>query len=534
MLPVLTAGQMAQIDRYTIDHLGLDGKLLMSSAARETLRIIRQLYPNVRHPVIFAGAGNNGGDGVALAYYALMDGLSPLLVLCHPKISDPPRLSEDSSYFHRIAGRAYVAVQLLDNPVRAPELLTGAQCDMVVDALFGTGLDRDLDGYYSSLVERINHTTQPLLAVDCPSGLNCTTGQVMGTAVEADLTVTMGFPKRGFFHPAAGRYLGDLHVAKLGFAPPSEAAVEPAAWAWPDALWEPLAGPRLSDTHKGDYGKLLIVAGHRRYPGAPRLAASAAVRTGAGLTRLVVPKDAYPLAGDNAAVMTDAHPTDGAGGFAAQPSRELLEYLAWADALVIGPGLSEAPAGIELTRRLLAERDIPTVVDADGLRALPMETAGRQWPLVLTPHAGELARLTGVAPARLQDEWFDVPSEYAAKHDAFVLAKSNQCLLATPEGALIFPRQGHPALAKGGTGDVLSGIIGALLARLHAQPTDGDEGSPAIAASHRLSIAEIVTTAVNIHAEAACLGVARMGEESLSPCDLVEDIPGALRNLAGT
>jgi len=523
---------MGQLDRYTIEHLGLDGKILMSSAARETLRVIRQVYPGVRQPVIFAGTGNNGGDGVALAYYAQQDGMSPLLVLCHPEIENPPRLSEDSAYYYRIVERAYVNVQLLSNPALAPDLVRSSQCDLVVDALFGTGLDRELGDYYQSLIQRLNFVEQPLLSVDCPSGLNCTTGQVMGAAVEADLTVTMGFPKRGFFHPRAGRYLGDLHVVRLGFAPPSEAAVEPDAHAWPNAFWEPLRGPRAADTHKGDYGKLLIVAGHRRYSGAPRLAAAAAVRSGAGLVRLVVPEEAYPLMGDNAAVMVDAHPGDGRGGFNAQPSRELLEYLAWADALVIGPGLSDAPGAIALTERLLAERDLPVLLDADGLRALPVETAGHEWPLVLTPHVGELARLVNLGTEQVLDRWFSVCTDAAARLDAFLLAKCNQCMLTTPEGAMLFPQHGHPALATGGTGDVLSGILGALLARHHALAQPPADSGPVNAGHHRLKLAEIIVTAVNIHAHAARLGVAQFGAESLSPVDLVNQLPAALAEMS--
>jgi len=533
MLPVLTGSQMAQLDRYTIDHLGLDGKILMSSAARETLRVIRQVYPEVRKPVIFAGTGNNGGDGVALAYYAQQDGMSPVLVLCHPQFADPPQLSEDSAYFYRIAERAYVNIRLLDNPALAPELVMGPQCDLVVDALFGTGLSRELGEYHRQLIDRLNYVEQPLLAVDCPSGLNCTNGQVMGTALEADLTVTMGFPKLGFFHPDAGRYLGDLHVVRLGFAPPSEAAIEPDAHAWPDALWEPLTQPRAANTHKGDYGKLLVVAGHRRYPGAPRLAAAAAARSGAGLVRLVVPEDVYPMLAGLPAVTTDSHPTDGQGGFNAQPSPELLEYLHWADALVLGPGLSDTPGPLALAHRLLTERDLPVLVDADGLRALPVETGGHDWPLVLTPHVGELARLAGQGAQAVLDDWFEVCLETARQHDALVLAKCNQCLLATPEGAVIFPQRGHPALASGGTGDVLSGITGALLARYHAAARQLPGATPAQAAKHRLVAAEIIASAVNIHAQAARLGVCRLSEDALSAADLPELIPAAVARLAG-
>lgn len=523
---------MARLDHYTIDKLGLDGKILMSNAAREILRVIRERYPRCRHPVIYAGTGNNGGDGVALAYYAQQHGLTPHLVICHPEVTSPPKLSEDSDYFFNIAERAYVPYKLLDNPVQALEPVMSSQGDLLVDALFGTGLDRPLSEFHCALVDRINNAGLPVVAVDAPSGLNCTTGQVMGTVVRAELTVTMGYPKCGFYHPAAGQAVGELEVVELGFAPPSEAAVAADCHDWSDALWEPLRRPRMTDTHKGDYGKLLIVAGHQRYPGAPRLAAEAAVRLGAGLTRLVVPAPIYTTASDNPAVMTDSHPADADGGFAAEPSAALKEYLDWADALVIGPGLGDGDSGIELTRQLLADCDIPAVVDADALRVLPIETSGRDWPLVLTPHVGELARLAELGVEQTLADWFAICRSIASRDGVFLLAKSNQCLLATPEDSIIFPHRGDPALATGGTGDVLSGMIGALLARCHALSRSRGAAAEPGASARQLMMVEAVVSAVNLHAAAARAGAAEWGAESLSPADLPGLLPDALRMLA--
>ena len=536
MLPVLTAAQMAELDKYTIERLGLDSKLLMSNAARASLRVIRSVLPGYQRPVILAGTGNNGGDGVALAYYAHQSGMRPLLLLCHPEITDPPSLSLDSSYFYNICEAAYVPRKMLNNPAVLPEILSGPDCDLVVDALFGTGIDRPLGEYYQSLIDRLNLTSNPLVAIDCPSGLNCTTGEVMERAIEADLTITMGYAKRGFFHPEAARYTGDLHVVELGFAGLGEAGVAPESHAWPDALWEPLRLPRRPDTHKGSYGRVLIVAGHKKFPGAPRLAAGGAQRSGAGLTRLVVPEDIHLACCDDPAVMTDSHPTDGRGGFAAEPSEALLEHLGWADALVVGPGLSDGEAQQQFVKQLLAARALPVVRDADGLRALPLEDSNnnRRWPLVLTPHAGELARLAGVIPDVAVERWFELAARMAFKHDAFVLAKSNQPVIASPEGALIFPLAGPAALATGGTGDVLSGIIGALLARCHAAERDPHERMRHDPANLRATLAEIIASAVNIHSTAAELLVEDQGEEGLSPFDLHEEIPHAILQLRET
>ena len=277
MKPVLTAVEMGQLDKFTIESHGLDGKILMSNAARSVLDQIRQRWPNVRRPVIFAGTGNNGGDGLALAYYAQQAGMNPLLLLCHPQITDPPTLSMDATYFYRIAQRAYVSMDFLTKPVLIPEILGNHNCDLIVDSIFGTGLAGQLDNYYVNIIDRMNISSAPILAIDCPSGLDSTTGEVISRSVQADLTVTMGYAKRGFYHPGAVRYVGELQVADLGFASISEAGIAPASHAWQEALWEPLRTWRSADTHKGDYGRLLIVAGSRKYPGAPRLAANAAL-----------------------------------------------------------------------------------------------------------------------------------------------------------------------------------------------------------------------------------------------------------------
>lgn len=533
---------MAALDRYTIETVGLDGKLLMSNAAREVLRVISERFPKAKRPVIFAGSGNNGGDGIALAYYAQQEGLAPALVICHPGVTYPPQISEDAQYFFRICEQSYVPVKLLGNPAPVMEVLSDTGADLIVDALFGTGLDRRLGEYYLALIDRLNNAGLPVLAVDCPSGLNCTSGEVMGDVLRAAVTVTMGYAKRGFFHPSAGDYLGQLLTARLGFASLTDAGIVADAHWWPDACWEPLCRPRARNTHKGDYGRLLILAGNRRYTGAPRLCARAAMRAGAGLVRLVVPGPIHAICSDDPTIMVSGHACDGQGGFGAEPGDELLEYLDWADALVIGPGLSSAPDATQLVQAVLSQAELPAVVDADGLRALwhvvqdgPGAEFGpgrRDWPMVLTPHTGELGQLTGVSVSETNQRWFELPGKVADKLDAIVLAKSCQCQIALPGGGMLFPRQGTPALASGGTGDVLAGILGAFLARYHAGlSAEGDRMAPN-AALRRLQIAEITATAVNMHALAAQRGVAAVGENGMTAADLIEHLPGALLDLA--
>jgi NAD(P)H-hydrate epimerase len=240
--------------------------------------------------------------------------------------------------------------------------------------------------------------------------------------------------------------------------------------------------------------------------------------------------------------MVTGHPCDGHGGFGAEPSEELLEYMQQADALVLGPGMSDAPDGVQLAQALLAQCEIPAVVDADGLRALwqvvqdgPGSALGpsrREWPWVLTPHLGELAQLVGVTAGEASERWFELPCRIADKLDALVLAKSCQCLIASPGGGMIFPRRGNPALATGGTGDVLSGLLGALLARYHASEQAAPSSLAPNSALRRMQAAEIVATAVNLHALAARHGVESLGENGLTATDLVDYIPHAMRELS--
>jgi hydroxyethylthiazole kinase-like uncharacterized protein yjeF len=532
MEPVLTVPQMAQLDNFTVEQFGLDARVLMSNAAREVLRCLLERWPDARRLLILCGTGNNGGDGLALAYYAQQQGLSVLAVMCRPGITDPPLLPDAAEYYYKLCQRTFVPVELLAKPALLPEVVHSSNADVIVDAVFGIGIKRPLEEYFSGLFDRLNQTSRPIVSIDCPSGLECSNATELGPIVTADLTVTMGYPKRGFFHPRAGQYLGEIVVAPLGFAGLAEAGVEADCFTWGDAMWDGIVRPRAAHSHKGDYGRVLVVAGHARYPGAPRLAARGALRAGAGLVRLVVPEPIFSASSQEAAVMTFAHSSVD-GGFAAQPDPLLLEFLQQADALVIGPGMSDAPGALRLAEHLLNVSDLPTVVDADALRALPSaDEDQRRWPLVLTPHVGELARMIGRSVDDTLADWFTVAGEMAQRAQALLVAKSNQTLLAMPDGGIILPRCGHPALATGGTGDVLAGMIGALLARLKAE--ESPDGLPTRSAVRLLSMAEVVCTAVNWHAATGELGAELYGENCLTAGDLPDLLPEALRAMIET
>lgn len=516
---VLTAAQMTALDQYAIGTLGVDSRILMSNAAREVLAAVRSYFPQATRLAILAGPGNNGGDGIALAYYAKQADLEPELYLC---AEDGYKASEDGAYFLKLCA----AIGLAPYELHAAHMLqeSAADADLIVDALFGTGLRSTVSGFFANLFDLASQLPAPVVSVDCPSGLDCTSGLLMGACVRADLTVSFGLPKLGFYHPQAIEYVGELIVRDigLGYTVPEGTAGISA----PDFLMADLAITRKPNSQKNDYGRVLIVAGHETYPGAPRLAAQGALAAGAGLVRLVVPQSIHTACCDDPSVMCAPHSMDGAGGFCAVPDARLLEWLDWADALVIGPGLGSGDA-VQLAKALATAAKVPTLVDADALRALPVERES-QWPMVLTPHAGELARLLDADPDYVNVRWFEVAQDAAQKHNALLLLKSVQCQLADGELAL-FPRRGHPALATGGTGDVLAGLCGGLLARIRRTAR---ASGPALDARQCLSAcATAVVSAVNIHAAAGALCAGELGENSVSAYDVAQALPKAMKSL---
>lgn len=509
---------MAALDRFASGTLGVDSRILMSNAARETLTVIRALFPQAQRLAILAGPGNNGGDGIALAFYARQAGLDPELYLC---AEDGYKASEDGGYFLKLCAASGLAPYELHAVQMLQE--SAADADLIVDALFGTGLHSTVSSFFVNLFDIASTMPAPVLAVDCPSGLNAGTGLPMGGCVRADVTVSFGMLKLGFFHPQALEWVGDLVVRDIGLGNMSPEGI--AGISVPDFLMADLAVPRKADSQKNDYGRLLIVAGHAVYPGAPQLAALGALAGGAGLIRLAVPSCIHAACSGHPSVMCAPHSMDSAGGFSAVPDARLLEWLDWADALVIGPGLGSGEA-VQLAGALAAKARIPALVDADALRALPVQR-DCEWPLVLTPHAGELARLLGCAADYINLRWFEVAQEAAKKHNALVLLKSVQCQVADGELAL-FPRRGHPALATGGTGDVLAGLCGALLARTRRKTPI--EGAALDARQCMSACATAVVSAVNIHAAAGTLCASELGENSVSSYDVALALPRALKS----
>jgi NAD(P)H-hydrate epimerase len=439
ILPLYRAEQVRELDRLAIESHGIDGYDLMRRAGRRAYEILRGRWPEARALTVCCGGGNNGGDGYVIARLALEDGLAVQLIA----MKAPGELSGT-------AKQAADDWQALGGQVEpADERLRG---DVVVDALLGTGLDRPVRDDYARLIEHINDSQRPVLAVDVPSGLQADTGMPLGTCVRADATVTFIGRKRGLHTGQAGRYCGEVVFDDLSTPTAIHEALEADAELMTAGALAEALPPRPADTHKGDLGRLLIVGGNLGMAGAPILAGQAALRAGSGLVTLATrPEHANLAPGVQPELMSR--------GLATVDTLEPL--LGRCDALAVGPGLGQDDWGRAMFESAL-RAGRPAVVDADALNLLAAHPVSAE-NLVLTPHPGEAARLLDCATTDIQADRFGAVSALVERYQAVVVLKGHGSIVGAPKRKTRLCPFGNPAMATAGMGDALTGIIAALL-----------------------------------------------------------------------
>ncbi len=459
---LVTAAQMKQIDQRAMGEGGIPGTVLMeragTGAAREILEFAQDLAPrHARRLVLLAGRGNNGGDAWVAARVLAETGPLPVRLI---SVCPPADLPADARH-HAERLPATVSCDIRETP-QGDEFADG---DIVVDALLGTGIAGAPRAPYDAWIKAINAAGLPTIALDLPSGLNGDDGSAE-LAVQADLTVTFGLPKRGLILGHGPHLCGRLRRVDLGL-PDSLLPVEKAdlEMVFADDI-RPLL-PRLAmDTHKGRRGHLLVIGGSHRYLGAPHLAAQAALRGGAGLVTLVLPESAGTLPHQSAIILRRID-CDGCGSFSASSLPQIEELLEEADAAVVGPGLGDSPRALDLLLGILAH-ETPLVLDADALNQLAgrPELVKRPWPTVVTPHPGEMFRLlSGYSLDVLKKADRLTQARGLAAHlAATVVLKGHRTVIAAPDHPARINTSGCPALATAGSGDVLAGFLGAFLA----------------------------------------------------------------------
>jgi len=460
MIPVLDNAGMREADRVTIAELGLPGLVLMEAAASAVTEVVAERFADRGRVAVLCGPGNNGGDGLAVARQLRCRGFDVEACV----LAAPAALKGDAAAQLGLARSFGVPVHECAGDVGSLRaVLAGAE--VVVDALFGTGLDRALGAPWLEAVGAINGRGVPVVAVDLPSGLSGSSSATPGETVDAAVTVALAAPKVAHVLPPACWRCGEVAVAEIGI-PPWVLAAHSALFmveAEDVAGWLPR---RAVDAHKGSFGHLLLVAGRAGRAGAAALGARAGVLAGAGLVTVATAAGAVaPLQVSVPEAMVDALPT---GDDGAAAGGGLAPSLARATAVAIGPGLGVGPGPAALLAELLERWPGPLLLDADALTLLagrPEALAGRASPTVVTPHPGELARLLGTTTDAVAADRLGAARRLARAAGATVLAKGARTVIAEPDGRALVNPTGTPGLASGGAGDVLTGVIGALLAQ---------------------------------------------------------------------
>lgn len=469
------AAQVRELDRIVITECGIPGIELMSRAGNAVFRHLRIKWPNAKSISVFCGSGNNAGDGYIIAGLAHAVGLKVTVYV----FSDPENLKDNAF----IAYRDYIKAKGTIVPFQADTVIN---TDVVIDALFGTGLSKPITGAYAQAIHIINKSHSNVVAVDVPSGLNSDTGNIMGCALKASCTVTFIGLKQGLYTGLAADYCGEIIYSSLSV--PKETFKNVASNVY--RVIKKTFPSRNRCAHKGDNGHVLILGGDRGYSGAVRMAGEAALRVGAGLVTIAT----HP---EHAALLNLGRPELMCHGV--NNAEQLTTLLDKADVMVVGPGLGQSKWAAELFIAAIKSAKI-LIIDADGLNLLAhVSEIHQNW--VLTPHSGEAARLLNCITADVQHNRFAAVSAIQAKYGGIAVLKGAGTLIATDDGEIAVSTTGNPGMASGGMGDVLAGVIAGLI---------GQGFSPKDAAQQ----------GVYLHGMAADLAVGNIGERGLLASDL--------------
>jgi NAD(P)H-hydrate epimerase len=512
---VLNAAQMREADRRTIEEIGIPSIVLMENAGRQVVSATLEAFGPLdgARVAVLAGRGNNGGDGFVVARVLIGRGIDAAVYLVGPMAE----VRGDARLNLEVLGRLGVPVTEVATSAkwerhRADVLAS----DLIIDAIFGTGLNAALTGVPREVVEDVNDSDVPVVSIDLPSGLSGDSHLPPGPHIQAALTVTLGAPKPPLVLMPARPSAGDLVVADIGIPQDVIVSLGPPwiDFVEPDDVRDmvPERGP---ETHKGEVGHVLIVAGSRGKTGAAHLAALGALRSGAGLVTVATPASCVPVvAALGAEYMTVPLDEDDAGAIAPGALETILACAS--DVIAIGPGLGTGSGTSAVVRGLLAATDRPLVIDADAISVL----AGMVGPLsvrskavVMTPHPGELARFASVSTSEVQANRIGVATSVAARARASVILKGHQTLIVSPEGRVGINPTGNPGMATGGSGDVLTGMVAAWLGQV-------------------ADVNDACRLAVYLHGAAGDLAAAAQGEAALIAGDIAVHIGAALRALA--
>jgi hydroxyethylthiazole kinase-like uncharacterized protein yjeF len=465
---IVTAAQMQEMDRRTIQEFGIPGRVLMECAGRGATRVfLERLYSQGPGRVgILAGRGNNGGDGFVIARYLAQQDIAVKVFL----LAEAAAVKGDAAAnLQLLAASGTPVIEIPDEQAFSAHMKDLQHQHYWIDALLGTGLKSEVRGFYRQAIDFVNASGRPVLAVDIPSGLNADSGQPCGTCIQAAATATFGFAKIAHVVYPGAACCGPVEVIDIGIPPTMVQPTGVHQEVITGNAIRTIIGPRAADAHKGRTGHVLVIAGSRGKTGAAAMSAASALRVGAGLVTLGVPESLNPILESLLVeAMTLPLPDQGTGLLLEEAFDAIVQAADAKQSLALGPGMGTASHTRNLTARIIREIDLPMVIDADGLNNLVGHMGGlkaRKNSTVLTPHPGEMARLTGLSTKEIQQDRLTAARRLAAETRTHVVLKGARTVVAEPDGRAWINPTGNPGMAAGGMGDVLTGLITGLLAQ---------------------------------------------------------------------
>jgi hydroxyethylthiazole kinase-like uncharacterized protein yjeF len=465
---VVTAQIMQEIDKRAIEEYGIPGLQLMETAGRSCVEEIIAAFGLNGSCVVMAGKGNNGGDGYVIARLLGQKGWNVKVII----LADREQVTGDAAVNLEKLPGSVINYCSHEGQLSALYMEEIFQADVIVDALLGTGLRSNVSGIYLEAIDLINASGRPVVSVDIPSGIDGTTGRVMGDAVRANITVTFAFAKLGHVLYPGAEHTGRLVVADIGI--PSKLMETASGYDFlNEDTMRPMLHRRDRQAHKGHFGHCLIIAGSTGKTGAAALAANSAVRAGSGLVTLAAAESIHSILEiKTTEVMTAPLPDSGSGHLTNSAFPAIEKLLVDKDAVAIGPGLGCHPGTYALVQNLVETVTVPLVIDADGLNALAEDITvlkrKKSKQIILTPHPGEMSRLLGTSIPDIEAIRISVAQEFASNYGVFLVLKGARTIIASPAGSAAINGSGNPGMATGGMGDVLTGIIVSLLGQGYA------------------------------------------------------------------
>ncbi|SFG00322.1 NAD(P)H-hydrate epimerase [Desulfotomaculum arcticum] len=465
---LVTGSEMAAIDHAAINDYAIPGIVLMENAGIRTVEIISQLLESTTNTniVILAGKGNNGGDGFVIARHLYNKGARVQLFLFGEENKVKGDALTNLTIWKGMGQKIYPLNSTHDvNMVK----MAVNSAELIIDALYGTGFKGTVSDLLASVFKSINLSGKTVIAVDIPSGIEADTGKINGPCIRADHTVTFAYPKLGLVLYQGCNYVGKLHVVDISIPAAALSKVASSRYLTTSELINEIWPSRKGPEHKGDFGRVLVVAGSRGMSGAAVLAAEAAARIGAGLVTLGVPSAIHDIAENKLTeVMTFPLAETAKGNISHTTLKDILDRCHSSDVIAIGPGLGTGTETSTLVQDIIMNITIPCVLDADGLNAMAGKAGlfkSVKSNLVLTPHPGEMARLTGHSVKEIQQNRIGITARKAKEWGCSILLKGAKTIICGPDGSIYINGTGNPGMASGGSGDVLTGIIAGLMAQ---------------------------------------------------------------------